>query len=269
MEDWKFGPEYTYNLTMNYAIKTDTHDLVTNMRLASTVKCRPKDSEILFCRLQNSTTMVSTLLMDRNMTREIETAKTFAIKFNERGVESLLMETPFPIQVVTIVRKIANQLSVGVDLNERKISMSQFIARENTSMGDCATRYRIERKESQSNDKDKDNEWIATTGYWTRVLSMTDARPSETVLIEKSRMGCVNTPRYLDYATGILKMVKNNLRLRFAEPKKQINFLIFLRHTCTRSTKFFVFFTGKILQQDTGRRSIRNIHRDRRKSETC
>lgn len=205
MKDWKFGPEYTYKLTMNYAIKTDTHDLVTDMRLTSTVKCRPKDLDILFCHLQNSTTMVSHL-SDRNMTREIETEKTFAIKFNERGVESLLMETPFPIQVVTIVRKIANQLSVGVDLNERKISMSQFVARENTSMGDCATRYRIERKESQSNDEEKDTEWIANSGYWTQVLSMTDARPSDTVFIEKSRMGCVNTPRYLDYATGILKM---------------------------------------------------------------
>ncbi|XP_032673326.1 uncharacterized protein LOC116845110 isoform X3 [Odontomachus brunneus] len=203
--EWTYGPEYLYNVNMTYVIKSDPTEPVGNMQLISAMKCRPKVAEnSLLCILQNSTTIMS-LEKDntRTTTREIKTEQMFEIKFNERGVESLLIEPPSRMEVVNFIRKIANQLSVGTDM-KRKIGMSQFMARENTSMGNCATMYKITREELP--------ETLDTLKVWEHadiklvVLPMADARPGTTLTIEKSRMGCINSPRYVDFTIGILKM---------------------------------------------------------------
>lgn len=202
--EWMYGPEYLYNVNMTYVIKSDPTEPVGTLQLISSVKCRPKVPEnSLLCCLQNSTTMVS--VKKDNTTRELETEQMFEIKFNERGVESLLVETPTRMEVVNFIRKIANQLSVGADM-KRKIDMSQFMARENTSMGDCATMYRITREESPETLQQLDV--AEDTDFQLVVLPMADARPGTTLTIEKSRIGCINPPRYVDFSVGILKMVR-------------------------------------------------------------
>lgn len=201
--EWTYGPEYLYNVNMTYVIKSDLMEPVSNMQLISTVKCRPKVSEnSLLCCLQNSTTTMS--MKKDNTTREINTEQMFEIKFNERGVESLLIEPPSRMEVVNFIRKIANQLSVGADM-KRKIGMSQFMARENTSMGDCATMYRITREELPETLGTLDA--AEDADFQLVVLPMADARPGTTLTIDKSRIGCINPPRYVDFSVGTLKMV--------------------------------------------------------------
>ncbi|XP_029165795.1 uncharacterized protein LOC114936688 [Nylanderia fulva] len=200
---WTFGAKYSYDLNMTYMIKTDPHEPVETMTLISKLNCRPKSADNLFCHLQNST--IVNFGRNPNTTREVETEQMFEIKFSERGVEGLTIEPPSRMEVVNILRKIANQFSIGVDW--RKIErISQFMARENSSMGNCATVYRIRRGELKTNtigdeQVDDDFRFIAST-----MLADDDAKPITNLLIEKSRMGCINPPRYVDFSSGILKM---------------------------------------------------------------
>lgn len=198
--EWIFGPEYTYNVNMTYVMKSDPMEPTGTIQLISTVKCRPKILDSLLCRMENSTTMM--LFKNDNTTRQIDTEQLFEIKFNERGVQGLLIESPSRNEVVNFIRKIANQFSLGVDM-KRKISMPQFMARENTSMGNCATMYKITREEPETDTIEEED-----TDFQLVVLPMVDARPGTILTIEKSRMGCINPPRYVDFSTGILKMVR-------------------------------------------------------------
>ncbi|XP_014478642.1 PREDICTED: uncharacterized protein LOC106746503 [Dinoponera quadriceps] len=199
--EWTYGPEYSFNVNLTYVVKSDlaVPDLASIMQVISAMKCRPKELEnSLLCRLQNSTMSVN----KDNTSREIATEQMFEIRFSERGVESLLIEPPTYMEVVNFIRKVASQLSVGADM-KRKIGMSQFMSRENTSMGDCATVYRITRELPETSEP---LEVAENADFQLVVLPMADARPGTSLTIEKSRMGCINPPRYVDFSMGILKM---------------------------------------------------------------
>lgn len=169
------------------------------MTLISELKCRPKAADNLFCHLQNST--IVNMRKNRN-TREVETEQMFEIKFNERGVEGLIIEPPSRMEVVNILRKIANQFSIGVDWRKiERISQAgewQFMARENSSMGNCATVYKITRGELNTVEEEHID--------FRLIVPMTDDAISN-LSIEKSRIACINPPRYVDFSSGILKMV--------------------------------------------------------------
>ncbi|KAL6265236.1 hypothetical protein P5V15_002018 [Pogonomyrmex californicus] len=192
--EWTFGPEYSYDLNITYVIKSDPHEPINDMQLISTIKCRPKMSNSLFCHLNNSTYLQ--LFKNHTFTREVTTEQMFEIKFNNRGVEGLIIEPPTRMDVVNILRKIATQFNIVVD--PITIRMSQYMNRENSSMGDCATTYRITHEETDMPEKeDKDFQLV--------VMPLIDAELG-TLSIEKSRKRCINAPRYVDFSTGILKM---------------------------------------------------------------
>jgi len=197
--EWIFGPEYSYDMNLTYIIKPDPHDPIHKIQLISTIKCRPKIPNNLFCHLYNFTE--SELFENHNMTREAQTEQMFEIKFNEHGVEGLVIEPPSRMEVVNVLRKIATQFNVVID--RRKIGMSQFMVRENSSMGNCAAAYRITREEHETDMIEKTN-----IDFRLVILPLTDAKPGTTILIEKSRMGCINPPRYVDFSRGILEMVR-------------------------------------------------------------
>ncbi|XP_012531436.1 uncharacterized protein LOC105833891 isoform X2 [Monomorium pharaonis] len=177
-------------------IKREPYEPIHKIQLISTVKCRPKMPDSIFCHLNNFTE--SELFENHNMTREAQTEQIFEIKFNERGVEGLVIEPPSRMEVVNVLRKIATQFNVVVD--QRKIGMSQFMARENSSMGNCAAAYRITRDELRTDPLEED------TDFRLVILPLTDAKPGTTLSIVKSRMGCINPPRYVDFSRGILEM---------------------------------------------------------------
>ncbi|XP_012531435.1 uncharacterized protein LOC105833891 isoform X1 [Monomorium pharaonis] len=198
--EWTYGPEYSYDVNITYdiinMIKREPYEPIHKIQLISTVKCRPKMPDSIFCHLNNFTE--SELFENHNMTREAQTEQIFEIKFNERGVEGLVIEPPSRMEVVNVLRKIATQFNVVVD--QRKIGMSQFMARENSSMGNCAAAYRITRDELRTDPLEED------TDFRLVILPLTDAKPGTTLSIVKSRMGCINPPRYVDFSRGILEM---------------------------------------------------------------
>lgn len=180
-------------------IKTDPDEPFGKTTIISKLKCRPKTMDNIFCHLQNST--IVNCEKDHTMIREVKTEQMFEIKFNEHGVENLIIEPPSRMEIVNLLRKIANQFSISVDRHKIE-RMSQFMARENSTMGNCATVYSITREEL-TNTIEKEN-----IGFRFIVLPMADnAKSISNLTIEKSRIDCINPPRYVDFSTGILKMV--------------------------------------------------------------
>ncbi|XP_032673325.1 uncharacterized protein LOC116845109 [Odontomachus brunneus] len=204
--EWIYGPECLYNVNVTTVIKSDSPTSVFNIKniqLISAMKCQPKAAEnTLLCILQNSTEIMSR--HEDNTTREIKTEQIFEIKFNEQGVESVLIESPSNWQSVDIIRKIAKQLSVDADMN-RKIGVSQFMVPEVTSFGNSVmTMYKITREELPETLETLD----VTKGvdFQLVVLPMADGRPRTTLTIEKSRMGNIILPRSFFGFTGTVKM---------------------------------------------------------------
>lgn len=152
------------------------------------------------------------------MTREAQTEQMFEVQFNEHGVEGLVIEPPSRMEVVNVLRKIATQFNVIVD--QRRIAMSQFMTRENSSMGNCATAYRITREEPEDRDvREHVFKGIDTNSALVILPLRYSAKPGTTLLIEKSRSGCINPPRYVDFSRGILEMGRYVSRIKVSSDK--------------------------------------------------
>ncbi|XP_011631342.1 uncharacterized protein LOC105423330 isoform X1 [Pogonomyrmex barbatus] len=192
---WAYGPEYSYDMNITYEIKAELHEHIDTVQLISTIKCRPKMPDSLFCHLHNFTTL--THINNYNVTRKEITEKMFEIKFNERGVEGLMIEPPFRMIIVNIIRKIATQFNI----NPRAIPLIGFVTRENSAMGNCTTLYWITRQEPKT-DTFRDG----NTECRFLILPLANAKPGTTLFIKKIRGRCINPPQYIDFSTGIFKM---------------------------------------------------------------
>jgi len=202
MRDWKFGPECLYNVNMSYNIKEEPSVIGY---FNSTMKCRSKDSETLFCRLHDVTT--TAYLRDRD-TEALKSGKAFLIKFNEYGVQSLMIESPFSVEIANIIRKIINQLNINRSYIDQIISTgvrptSYFMSRERTPMGVCLTTYMIKHRDVNSNTTQKKD-----TNFRFEVLLTPTTKPFTNLSIHKIRKRCTNPPQ-LDHIIdeGILEMV--------------------------------------------------------------
>lgn len=117
------------------------------------------------------------------MVRKVKIEQIFEIKFNAYVVEDLIIEPPSHMEIVNLLRKIANQFSI--DINKRKFERTlQFMARENSSMGNCATVYSITHGKLTTNTIEKKN-----IGFRLIVLPMADDGKSiSNLTIEKSQI---------------------------------------------------------------------------------
>jgi len=197
--NWKFGPEFVYNVSINYDTKKDLTDNSTSitMNLNSTVQCRPKDPETLFCYLNNIS--IDANLMGDRKTEDVELQSPFEIKFNEHGVEAVLVE-PEDTRITNIIRQIASQFSINVNLMHNRSKLQ--LKRENTPMGRCITTYAIKQKKYQPSAIRKKN-------YQFKILptSMTDMK-SVNVSISKTIKQCIDKPKRPNIITvGILNVV--------------------------------------------------------------
>jgi len=181
------------DLIANYAI--------INMNRNSTVQCRPKDPETLFCRLNNISSVINQG-DGISIRKDIDSENLFEIKFNEHGVETVLVESD-DINIVNIIRKIAAQFSTNVNLMDKNNAQSklQLIDKEKTPMGRCMTTYAIKHEEHQPNTTRKKN-------YQFKILStsMTEMESRTNLSISKTRKQCTDGPNKLDIIT-IFRMV--------------------------------------------------------------
>ncbi|XP_011348182.1 uncharacterized protein LOC105285598 [Ooceraea biroi] len=202
MSNWQFGPEYSYNMSIIYDIRqtVSTAETIIGASFNSTVHCRPKEPEMLVCHLSNISGMAN--IMGYKTTEDIDSEKVFGIKFNERGVESLLIE-PCDTRILNIIRQVANQFSMNVNLMRKNNvqPIPQFMDKENTSMGNCLTTYAITHAEHQPSTNQKKD-----INFELKVLPISTMRPGINLSISKNRKACVNGPERVDiFAEGIFR----------------------------------------------------------------
>ncbi|XP_011860895.1 PREDICTED: uncharacterized protein LOC105558020 [Vollenhovia emeryi] len=205
--EWTYGPEYLYDVDMSFVLTPDRHGPVQNVRRINTLSCRPKTPDHLFCHFNNGTEMAS--VKNQHMSKESEMEEKFEIKFNERGVEGVIVEPNTHEEMVNVIRKIATQFNVAVDRS--KIDMSHFTVREDSSMGNCSTMYSVTRGKAET-ERGGD--------FRLAILPLTDAKKRGTTLsIEKSRTECINPPQHVGFTKAKLEMVKFLSKIQI-EPNK-------------------------------------------------
>lgn len=204
--EWTFGPEYSYNLILNttYLNVPENSSMPNSVRSGNVrMKCRPKIPNRLLCIISNFMSVeyyMEPYMGFMNATNLL--FPLFEIKYNKRGIESLLIDSALRTNEVKlrIIKRIANQLNPGIDLKSNR-DTSHFRGVENTSMGNCMTKYEIWREKSERKLLEKN--------FTLFTLPMTDAKPGTTISIEKYRTRCTNVPRRL-YFNRVFKMVREH-----------------------------------------------------------
>ncbi|XP_011860893.1 PREDICTED: uncharacterized protein LOC105558018 isoform X2 [Vollenhovia emeryi] len=191
--EWTYGPEYLYDVNISFILKPEHHRPVEYYQVIATINCRPKMPDHLSCHFNNATQMDS--IKNNNASHVLHMEEKFEIKFNERGVEGVIVEPNTPADTVNVIRKFATQFNVAVDRSN--IGMSHFMVRENSSMGNCATTYSVTH-ENPGTDTEGDFRLV--------VLPLADAKPGTTLSIEKSRTECIDSPRHFEVSDAILEM---------------------------------------------------------------
>lgn len=208
---WKFGPQYVYhvnyNITNHLNIPEST-SIPETVQLFLTMKCCPKVPNRLLCQLWNFT-YAESYKDYRSSKWTTHKNILFEIKYNKHGVESILINSMYAIEEnLNLIKRIADQLNLGVSL--KFSNDTHFENAENTSMGNCMTRYEIKREKSDTGLVNGNTDF-----HLFMLPALADTVPGTTISIEKHRRRCVNVPRrmylYRRLSYQVLKMVCVNV----------------------------------------------------------
>ncbi|EGI66317.1 PREDICTED: uncharacterized protein LOC105145227 [Acromyrmex echinatior] len=157
-EPWEHGPEYTFQVQVNCtAIPEEGIYGSVRLNLVSKLICQPKGSHMLSCHFEDSKAnsfVVDSLdpsepvipagLVNRQPAYEINEDQ-FEIKFNKRGLDSLVVNENIQPRELDMIRMIVGQLSVGAVLDGVGNDII-FDAMENFTQGECYTTFKIDKK---------------------------------------------------------------------------------------------------------------------------
>ncbi|XP_015109349.1 uncharacterized protein LOC107036119 [Diachasma alloeum] len=165
-ETWRYGPEIRYNVTYNATTKpqqqaTNQTDRTAMYSIEAQLKCWPRRSKILNCRLSEPTALLSFFnsssakpLVSPSDDGEKQLAKfNFEMRFNRFGIKQLFVPSTISPPLLDMIRSIVNQFHTGIDLTDK--AEGTYRAWENFTTGDCFTSYTI--KLSDPADKSGDD----------------------------------------------------------------------------------------------------------------
>uniref|UniRef100_A0A348G626 Vitellogenin 3 n=1 Tax=Odontomachus monticola TaxID=613454 RepID=A0A348G626_ODOMO len=157
---WEHGPEYVFQVQVNStAIPEEGIYGSVRLNLESQLICQPKmASHSLSCRFKDSVanSFVADSLdptgsavpagpVSRQEAYEINEDR-FEIKFNEKGMDSLLVNENIQPRELDMIRFIVGQLNIGMNFNDARFDDGIFDAMENFTQGECVTTFKIDRK---------------------------------------------------------------------------------------------------------------------------
>ncbi|CAL7936604.1 unnamed protein product [Xylocopa violacea] len=183
---WKYGPEYVFDLELNVTSIPMNYDGVqssnyTNMNLF----CRPTEPDGLNCRIANARRENFDMTNDNKVDvpeeemKHLYSEEPFVIKFNEYGVDHLIVNNQVRVNDLNDIKLIAERFNIGVDLNG--VPDGAFEILENTTVGQCSVMVRINHYPSKRMmNKIKNNR------YELESLPQLNKVPSETIVIAKS-----------------------------------------------------------------------------------
>ncbi|KAK1131513.1 hypothetical protein K0M31_017790 [Melipona bicolor] len=182
---WKYGPEYVFNVEMNITstpINHDSFQTISNYT-AMNLFCRPTGADGLNCHLGNvrsmdvinNTIKISEQQLKQSTNKEL----TFEIRFNEYGVDYLIVDDRIKVENLNDIKLIAERLNIGINLNG--VPDGTFDIMENTTIGQCGVTVGINHYLSKRMmNKIKNNR------YELESLPQLNKVPSETILIQKT-----------------------------------------------------------------------------------
>ncbi|KZC04314.1 hypothetical protein WN55_02675 [Dufourea novaeangliae] len=139
---WKHGPEYVFDVEMNFTSIPMNHDAVKRSNYtAMNLFCRPKGPDSLNCQTGNCRGQTVDMTNDNQLDVSEEDYKQlcnedpFEIKFNQRGVEYMIVNEGIRVYTLNDLKLIVECLSIGVDLNG--VPDGIFQVPENTTIGRC------------------------------------------------------------------------------------------------------------------------------------
>ncbi|XP_012221455.1 uncharacterized protein [Linepithema humile] len=128
------------------------------LNLESKLICQPKGGTTLSCHFENSTAIsfVTDSLdpmeaaapsgrVNRQFAYEINEDQ-FEIKFNERGLDGLMVNENIQPRELDMIRMIVGQLSIGASFDGPFGNDMAFEVMENFTQGECFTTFKIDKK---------------------------------------------------------------------------------------------------------------------------
>lgn len=158
-EPWEHGPECRFQVLVNStAIPEESIYGSVRLNLESKLICQPKGGMTLSCHFENSTassfvadsldpteSAVPSGRVNRQYAYEIN-EEQFEIKFNERGLDGLVVNENIQPRELDMIRMIVGQLSIGTTFDGPLGNDVTFEVMENFTQGECVTTFKIDKK---------------------------------------------------------------------------------------------------------------------------
>ncbi|XP_015431207.1 PREDICTED: uncharacterized protein LOC107187591 [Dufourea novaeangliae] len=165
-DQWKNGPEYTFNATIGTIASIDydhllglqeddqSEDYYRGSSVTTQLKCRPREPDRLRCRFENTKiTLLNASIFEPDAVIPAEDATyrsfgfgnvSFEIEFDQNGIKSYEFENDSEIMVdrtASMCRLIAGHLNLWPKMGEVK----RIKRLENTTVGECPVSYDTEK----------------------------------------------------------------------------------------------------------------------------
>lgn len=226
---WKYGPEYQFALELNMvASMNEDNGTLLGTQVAGKLKCRPHltDATSLICRTEETKIIrihpkefhISGIDIYKNESYSLfgMGRDNFQIKFNRHGIENYILEDakrPSSDFVTDMIRLVANQLSIGADLEKEHYS-NEFTRMENFTIGKCETNFSISRRPVRENESRRKMKYKLVSVFNDKLFNFSE---DEKLIIGKRR-NVHNCERRKEYFFGtrytfgiVLRDVYNDL----------------------------------------------------------
>lgn len=156
---WEHGPEYVFQVQVNStavpeegiygSVRLNLESRLICQPMIDSLSCRFKDSvanSFVADSLEPTGAVVPAGPISRQEAYEINEDQ-FEIKFNEKGLDSLLVNENIQPRELDMIRLIVGQLNIGVSFQDaQRLDGGFFQAMENFTQGECVTSFMVERK---------------------------------------------------------------------------------------------------------------------------
>ncbi|XP_032673331.1 uncharacterized protein LOC116845111 [Odontomachus brunneus] len=186
-DTWRHGPEYTFMANTNTTMLQGRSE---SYQMYNTLKCRPQNSDTLRCQFGAANLTLCKEEPEHFYDEHSWFNESFGIKFDRRGIQSLVIPRDTDSLLFDIVRAFISQMNFGVELLHKPDGA--FNAKESSYLGQCDTLVNISH-EAQGNEGsgEEDYEIVTVAGL--------QKKRGETLVIEKTKNleNCVDIRPYV------------------------------------------------------------------------
>ncbi|XP_017876888.1 uncharacterized protein LOC108623099 [Ceratina calcarata] len=217
---WEHGPEYVFDVEWNSTRHSSSPDGIHLTESATTkLYCRPTGSDGLNCHLEVNKELD---MMRKNKVdipeedkRDIA-ADPFEIKFNDRGVDHMIVNDQIHVYELNNMKLIVERFSIGTDLNGLPDGTYDII--ENSTIGCCNGTITINHYPSK-----RMMNKIKNDRYELESLPQLNKVPSETIMIQKTiKLDNCNNYACFYFGSYSKKVIEPDLQSHLASVSSRI-----------------------------------------------